>query len=106
MFDIPANFDIPVVSVAEWQSAQPAALNRRAPLLAESDIAAGVGGAESRMKAAKLTRSDDMFAAVPVELPVASSIFVASSGDPLYTQPVTAERSLEKASFDTPCSTL
>ena len=106
MFDMPANFDMPVVKVEVWHKAQPTPLNRLAPFLAEADIGAGVGGAESRMKAAKFTRSEDRAAAVPVGLPLPSTILVASSGEPLYTQPAPPARSLPKASFETPCSTL
>ena len=62
---MPVNFDIPVVNVAVWQRAQPTLLNRLAPFRAEADMAAGRGGSESRMKAAKFTRSDDICAAVP-----------------------------------------
>ena len=55
----------------------------------------GVGGAERRINAAKLTTSES----APVTL-------VKSSGVALNAHPVTSTRSFGKASFDTPCSTL
>src|SRR5580698_833153 len=64
------------------------------------------------MNAAKFTMSDDISDAVPTGKPKLGlltfpfSRFVASSGDPLKTQPGTALRSLGKFSFDPPCSTL
>ena len=57
------------------------------------------------MNAAKFTVSDDMSDAVPVVLSPLTST-VASSGEPLNTQPLTADRSFVKTSFETPCSTL
>src|SRR5262249_42239644 len=100
MFDIPVNLDNPVVSEEEWHSAHPTFSNSSAPCSAAVLGGAGCGGAESRMKAAKFTTSDDTFAGVP------SSSSVASSGAPLNTQPITALRSLGNTSFATPCSTL
>ena len=42
------------------------------------------------MKAAKFTRSDDICRCCARGAAVVVSILVASSGDPLYTQPATA----------------
>ncbi len=74
--------------------------------------ASGIGGASSRLNAAKFTTSDDISEAVPIDVPAFGLLAfplrrgVASSGDPLNTQPVTALRSFGNTSFDTPCSTL
>ena len=102
----PGERDEPVVNVGEWHSAQPTMLKSVRPFVAEAENAAGAGGAESRMKLAKLTMSDDISVVVPAWPPLALRILVASSGDPLKTHPGVAERSFTKASFETPCSTL
>ena len=56
--DMAADFDSPVVKVAVWHRAQPTLLNRLAPFDVDVDGDAGVGGARSRMKVEKFTRSD------------------------------------------------
>src|SRR5438046_3198137 len=98
-----ADFARPVVRVEVWQRPQPTMLNRFAPFVVEAAVGPGAGGADSRMKAAKFTRSDDISASVPIGLPSEVSIFVLSSGVPLYTQSGVAARSLVKASLETPC---
>jgi hypothetical protein len=95
-----------VVKVVVWHRAQPAALNSVAPFCAEGVSGAGAGGADRRMNNAKLTTSEDISLAVPVELPLEFSMLVASSDELLKTQPDAAERSFGKTSFETPCSTL
>src|SRR5579884_1642144 len=102
---MPVNCDLPVVSEGVWHRAQPMLLKRFEPFCAEADIGAGVGGAESRMKAAKFTVSDEKSeAGLPLLVLLTSG--VTSSGVALNTQPETAARSLGKSSFETPCSTL
>ena len=54
----PMNGDEPVIRVGEWQRAHPTELNTAEPFCADSVSATGVGGAKSRMKAAKLTTSE------------------------------------------------
>src|SRR5215831_2929132 len=103
---MPVYADFPVVSVGEWQSAQPIAANTAAPFCVDEVAAAGVGGADRRATSAKLTASDDMSEAEPVFDPPSLSICVLSSGLPLNTQPGTALRSLGNNSFATPISTL
>src|SRR5262245_50984364 len=98
---MPGYFAGPVVSVVEWQRAQPKLLNSAQPFCADCVRAAGTGGAEKRMNMAKLVASEEVSTAVP-----ASCVLVPSSGDPLKTQPAVAERSFTNASFETPCSTL
>src|SRR5271169_4923667 len=100
---MPVNGDFPVVSDAEWQLPQPTLVKRLSPVCAADDRVAGAGGAERRMKAAKFTVSDDIVDAVPVVLP-SLTMLVESSGEALNTQPLTAERSFVKSSFETPCS--
>jgi hypothetical protein len=58
--------DDPVVSDSEWQSAQPTFSNISCPFCVDCVGGAGVGGAESRANAAKLTVSDDISAIVPI----------------------------------------
>src|SRR5215510_13040874 len=103
---MPVYGDFPVVSVGEWQSAQPVEENRDAPFWVDEVAAAGVGGAERRENSAKLTASDDMSEAEPVFDPPSLSICVLSSGLPLNTQPGTALRSFGNSSLATPISTL
>src|SRR5262249_13091560 len=79
--------------------------NNADPLCADDVSAAGAGGAVRRMNAAKLTVSDDRSETLPTGLPFTVRL-VPSSGPGLKTQPGTAERSLGKTSFETPCSTL
>src|ERR1043165_6730380 len=79
-----ANGDGPVVSDGVWQSAQPTLLKTARPFVVE-----GVAG--KRMKAANSTASLDTAAGSPASIP---SLLVWSSGEPLNTQPATAERSL------------
>lgn len=94
------------MSEGEWQSAQPMLLKAADPFCVEVVGAAGAGGADKRANAAKFTMSEDISEAVPLELPEPFCMFVASSGEPLKTQPGTAERSLGNSSLATPCSTL
>src|SRR5579864_634847 len=109
---MPVKGDGPVVSEGEWQSAQPMELNKLAPFWMEEVGGAGVAGADNRMKAAKFTMSDDISEAVPMVLPKFGLLelpltrLVASSGEPLKTQPTAALRSLGNNSLLTPCSTL
>src|SRR5581483_609519 len=109
---MPVNCDAPVVREGEWQSAQPILLNKLAPFWVEGVGEAGVGGAESRIKAAKFTVSDDISEIVPSVDPKLGllwfplRILLASSGVGLNRQPATAERSLGNTSLETPCSTL
>src|SRR5580692_12226169 len=109
---MPVKMEGPVERVGEWQRLQPIALNWAAPFNVDAVEGAGVGGAERRLKAAKFTMSEDISDSVPTAVPklglrgLGLSRLVASSGDPLKTQPGTALRSLGKLSLDTPCSTL
>jgi hypothetical protein len=94
--------------LGEWQRLQPMVLNTVAPFTVDGVDGAGVGGAERRMNAAKFTISDDISDTVPSVVPKLGllefwfKMLVASSGDPLKTQPATALRSLGKFSLETP----
>src|SRR6185295_15575442 len=98
-----ANGDGPVVSDGVWQSPQPTDMNTARPAVVVALGSAGDGGARKRMNAANSTVSPEASAGVPESTPW---LLVWSSGDPLNTQPGTADRSLVKFSFETPCSTL
>src|SRR5580658_6935254 len=97
--------DAAVVWVVTWQAAQPMLTNWFEPWTVALLLAAGAGGAERRMKPAKLTMSDEKSDAGLLLLRVFSSA-VASSGVGLKTQPCVSSRSLLKSSLVTPCSTL
>src|SRR5215510_11038915 len=99
MFPIPVKGDRAVCKVRLWHRAHPMASNKADPRAADGLIDVGVGGADSRMKAAKLTVSEGLV--VPP-----APMLLESSGVGLKTQPGTADRSLGKSSLDTPCSTL
>src|SRR5271170_569311 len=111
-FDIPVNGEAPVVRVGEWHRLQPMVLNTVAPFRVDAVDGADAAGAERRMNAAKFTMSDAISDAVPTVVPKLELLefwfrmLVASSGDPLKTQPATALRSFGKFSLETPCSTL
>src|SRR6476469_1991807 len=100
MFDIPVNRDGPVVRLDEWHRSHPTELNSAAPFCAEADKAIGTAGADSRMKFAKPTTSEDISPPVPTEFPVSLTSLVASSGDAALMQ--ADERSFSKTSFETP----
>src|SRR5579859_2265762 len=109
---MPVKGDAAVVRLVEWHRLQPMVLNRAAPLVVEEVDAAGVGGAVRRMKAAKLTTSEDISERVPMVVPKFTLVLsglrmlLLSSGVALKTQPVVVLRSSGKASLVTPCSTL
>src|SRR5437773_320596 len=98
-----AKGDGPVVSVGVWQSPHPTAMKTARPAIVDADPSPGDGGPRKRMNAANKTVSPETSAGVPESTP---PLLVWSSGDPLNTQPGTADRSLVKFSFETPCSTL
>src|ERR1700677_3323749 len=99
---MPVYGEAAVVSEGEWQSAQPTAVNSFWPFFSDAEAVVGAAGADSRMKAAKFTTSDDISDPVPVGPPL-YTITEASSGVALNTQPGTAERSFMKTSLATPC---
>src|SRR5580704_2786814 len=89
--------DPSVTKVGLWQFPQPVVMNSLCPVATEAAVIvvppatnepdAGVGGAESRIAAAKSVMSDDISAAVPVVVPLMGPIvLVTSSGPPLKTQ--------------------
>src|SRR5260370_14773115 len=96
---MPVNGDPAVVRDGVCHSGRPMLLKSDWPFNWELVLGVGVGGADSRMNAAKFTTSDG------VVLPPVP-MFVWSSGVWLKMQPGTAERSLGNTSFDTPDSTL
>ena len=75
---MPVKRDVPVVKVGEWQSAQPTELNTLQPFVADAVSGAGTAGAESRMKLAKSTTSEDISAALPVEFPLSLTNLAAA----------------------------
>src|SRR5258708_7481501 len=104
---MPVNAAAAVARDGVWHWAHPTRSNSRSPFSVEADGGAGDGGAERRMKSAKLTMSEDILDAVPAPPPLSGlSRLVESSGVALNTQSATADRSFGKFSFETPCSTL
>src|SRR5215471_6836117 len=99
------NGEFAVVWVIAWQAWQPMVWNTFSPRVAAADGTC-TGAADKRMKAAKLTMSDEKSAArLPVDGLVPSSL-VGSSGNVLNWQFGSSSRSLGKFSLVTPCSTL
>jgi hypothetical protein len=88
-----------------WHRPQPILTNWLAPWTDVLVGAAGVGAADRRMKAAKLTTSEEKSDA---GLAVGSDTarFVESSGVAFNRHPGVSSRSLGNASLVTPCSTL
>src|SRR5579884_962328 len=109
---MPVYGEFPVVSDGEWQRLQPIWLKSVWPLLIEELEGAGVGGASSRIKSAKLTTSEDISERVPMVVPklelllLGLRMLLESSGVALKTQPAVVLRSFGKPSLVTPCSTL
>src|SRR5882757_7419687 len=104
---MPVNCDRAVVRLREWHCTQPTLSNSDDPFCAEADKAAGVGGAASRMNAAKLIKSEDIVDAVPTVVPSSGlTMCVASSGVALNVHAAVTVRSFWNISLVTPCSTL
>src|SRR6476620_8748704 len=101
----PVKTDCPVVCCGMWQLAQPMLMNWFLPWVDVVVAGAGVGAAESRIKPAKLTMSDEKSDAGLAD-GSGSVKCVASSGVGLKRQPCVSSRSLGNASLVTPCSTL
>src|SRR5579885_2723300 len=94
-----------------WQRLHPTLSNNWAPFWVEGVGGAGTGGALRRAKVANCTTSEELpelslAVAPPLSVGAWSGTPPTSSGEPLKTQPATAERSLGKSSLETPCSTL
>src|SRR5258708_40201832 len=98
--------DSSVTRVWVWQSVHPIDWKSEAPLSSDDVLVVGFGGADSRMKAAKFTVSDDIWLAVPVRPPPTGLWMLVESSGVRLTSQFATERSLEKSSLLTPCSTL
>src|SRR5437763_1264044 len=103
----PGKIDSSLTSVAVWQRLQPIEVKSDLPLSSEVVPVVGAGGAESRMKSAKLVASLDICVPVPVRPPVVWLwMKLWSSGVGLASHDWMPPRSLGKSSLVTPCSTL
>src|SRR5271169_3935011 len=109
---MPVKTEAAVVREGEWHRVQPILLNRFAPFCVDGVGDAGVAGAESRMNAAKFSKSANISDTVPMGvlkfglLGLPFRMLLESSGVELNTQPGTALRSFGNNSVETPCSTL